>query len=109
MRRAKAPARAARPARVETRPGDEIPLLQEARRALLGRPEAALELAHKHRTLFPHGVFGEERSSIEVEALWRLSRSREARTAWEEFARRYPQSPYRQRLERLWSGAAQEL
>jgi TolA-binding protein len=107
---ARAPrARTRQPARVVTPAQDEVPLLQQARRALLAHPDAALALARKHREQFPRGLFVEERASIEVEALWRLGQLREARQAWNEFVRRYPHSPYRQRLERLWSGASREL
>lgn len=92
---------AARPAVAPPfRPAEsEAEFLERARGALGQSPAAALSLANQHRARFPAGVLAEEREVIAIEALKRLGRSAEAERRVEAFARRFPGSAYRKKLE----------
>ena len=77
----------------------EAEFLERARGALGQSPAAALSLANQHRARFPAGVLAEEREVIAIEALKRLGRTAEAERRIEAFARRFPGSAYRKKLE----------
>lgn len=84
---------AARPAE------SEAELLERARAALASTPARALALTEQVRTRFPAGVLAQEREVIAIEALKRLGRSDEAARRAADFARRYPGSAYRKKLD----------
>jgi hypothetical protein len=54
-------------------------LLEQARREMRSAPATALTIADEHAQRFPRGQLGSERSLIQIEALHRLGRDREAR------------------------------
>jgi hypothetical protein len=85
-----------------TRPPDEAHLLGRAHAALrAGRVSEALTATTEHGQWFPAGALAEEREAIAIEALVRLGRHADARTRLTAFARRYPGSTYRWRLDAL--------
>ena len=88
-----APAAPARPAE------SEAEFLERARGSLGQSPSLALSLANQHRARYPSGVLAEEREVIAIEALKRLGRTAEAERRIEAFARRYPGSAYRKKLD----------
>ena len=93
-------ASAARSSHGVARPaGSEAELLESARNALATSPARAFSLAEQHRTLFPGGVLAQEREVIAIEALKRLGRTDEATRRAADFARRYPGSAYRKKLD----------
>jgi hypothetical protein len=87
------PGAAARPAE------SEAELLERARGLLASNPSRALALTDQHRTRFPGGVLTQEREVIAIEALKRLGRTDEAAGRAADFARRYPGSAYRKKLD----------
>jgi hypothetical protein len=90
----------ARPNGAAARPAEsEAELLERARRALASNPAQALALTEQDRTRFPAGVLAQEREVIAIEALKRLGRSDEAARRTADFARRYPGSAYRKKLD----------
>lgn len=90
----------ARPNGAAARPAEsEAELLERARRALASSPARALALTEQDRTRFPAGVLAQEREVIAIEALKRLGRSDEAARRAADFARRYPGSAYRKKLD----------
>jgi len=95
-----APSAAPRAVAPPFRPAEsEAEFLERARGALGQSPAAALSLANQHRARFPAGVLAEEREVIAIEALKRLGRTAEAEQRVEAFARRFPGSAYRKKLE----------
>ncbi len=91
---------AVRPNGAAARPAEsEAELLERARRALASNPARALALTEQDRTRFPAGVLAQEREVIAIEALKRLGRSDEAARRAADFARRYPGSAYRKKLD----------
>lgn len=94
-------ARRAPAARAKTPPApreSEAELLARAQAALAERPAAALQLAERHRRLFPSGVLAQEREVIAIEALKRLGRERAAQDKASEFESRYKGSIHQPRL-----------
>jgi hypothetical protein len=79
---------------------EEYRLLREARRALSTDPARALALAEEHASRFSGGMLGQEREAIAIEALSRLGRTGQASSRAQAFLRRFPNSPYRNRIER---------
>jgi hypothetical protein len=77
----------------------EAEFLERARGALAKSPAQALALANLHRSRFPGGVLAQEREVIAIEALKRLGRTEEATRRAADFARRYPGSAYRLKLD----------
>ncbi|HEV8548516.1 MAG TPA: hypothetical protein VGQ57_05795 [Polyangiaceae bacterium] len=77
----------------------EAEFLERARGALGKNPSQALALANLHRSRFPGGVLAQEREVIAIEALKRLGRTEEATRRAADFARRYPGSAYRLKLD----------
>jgi hypothetical protein len=96
-----APAAAtAHPSGATARPVEtEAELLERARGALASNPARALALTEQDRTRFPAGVLAQEREVIAIEALKRLGRGDEAARRAADFARRYPGSAYKKKLD----------
>ncbi len=76
----------------------EIELLRNARAALDARPRQAFRTTEQHRSLYPQGVFAQERDALAVEALARAGDLKLARELAEAFIRRYPSSPHAHRF-----------
>ncbi len=79
--------------------GEEYKLLRSARGALSTDPSRALTLTDEHKRRFSGGMLSQEREAIAIEALARVGRRAEAATRLARFARQFPNSPYRGRLE----------
>jgi hypothetical protein len=88
-------------------PAAEVALLQRARRALASEPAEALGLIAEHGRDYPDGMFREEREALAVEALWRAGQGERATRRLAAMLRRYPRSPYRERLSALLVDARQ--
>jgi hypothetical protein len=87
------PSRTARTPTVAREPGDELPLLREAREAVGRRAFAdALARLAEHEARFPNGRFAEEREALKVRSLSGLGRKGEARRAAEAFRTHFPHS-----------------
>jgi hypothetical protein len=85
---------------VNARPAEsEAELLERARGLLGSSPGRALALTDLHRARFPSGVLAQEREVIAIEALKRLGRTDDAARRAADFARRYPGSAYRKKLD----------
>ena len=82
-------------------PVQELPLLEQAQRAVRDDPARALSLADQHRRRFPRGQFVQEREMIAVEALLELGNERRARRRGQRFLRRFPDSTHVPRLKQL--------
>lgn len=109
-RRAPAPSsRSSAPSRdapAERKPADtsagEIALVAEARRALrAGDPGRALSLLDLCDTRFPHGVLGQERDALRIEALARSGQREAAAARARSFVQRYPDSALDDRFRSL--------
>jgi hypothetical protein len=83
----------------------EIALLQAAQAALHGNPTSALVLADRHATRFPTGALAQEREVIAIEALVAMNRPEEASERGARFARDFPDSAHRPRIEALLRGS----
>jgi hypothetical protein len=83
----------------------ELQLLARARAALASDPAAALSLTSRHGRLFPGGLLEQERDVLIIEALVRLDRGDQAADKARRFWRRYPQSPYADKVRRTLSDA----
>lgn len=95
-RHAKSPPRAAT---VEPATPSQAKLLREAITAMAaGDARRAHALTVRDAQLHPHGVLGEERDALQIEALARLRRFGEASIARDEFLVRYPNSIHRARV-----------
>ena len=96
------PSSADRPApRVEQRSPAELEadLLERARSALASNPSRALSLTTEHKLRFPGGILAQEREVIAIEALKRLGKSDQASLRADEFAKHYPGSAHRHKLD----------
>jgi hypothetical protein len=82
----------------QTKQRSEIELLRSARSALASRPREAYQLTEQHRSLYPQGVFAQERDALAVEALLRTGDLKLARQLAEVFVKRYPSSPHSHRF-----------
>jgi hypothetical protein len=68
-------------------------LLDDARAALVAEiPDRALENLAAHRSRFPKAILAEERDALEIQALVRAGRYREARDRARAFGDRWPES-----------------
>jgi hypothetical protein len=76
-------------------------LLLRARQVLTSDPAAALALTQQHARRFPTGTLVPEREVLAIEALNELGRVSEARSRFDTFRARYPQSPHLARLQAL--------
>jgi hypothetical protein len=77
----------------------EIAQLVRIRSLLEHNPVAAYQLARQSEQEFPHGLLGEERRALQVEALAKSGKREAAERKAREFFGRYPQSPLRERVE----------
>jgi hypothetical protein len=82
---------------------NEGALLLMARRELASNPSGALELTQQHAKLFANGALVPEREVLAIEALLQLGRPQEARTQFEAFRTRFPQSPHVARVQALFA------
>jgi len=83
----------------------EVRLLNEAERSLRqGDASGALRRVQEHRAAFPRSTLDQEREAIAIEALVRLGHPERARRRFDRWARRYPESSYRWRLEAMLGG-----
>ena len=79
----------------------EVALLQAAQAALRDNPTAALALANRHAGRFPSGALAQEREVIAIEALLAVHQRDEANERAARFAREFPNSAHRPRIEAL--------
>lgn len=94
------------PPRTSAAPRAELDLLRAARLALVkDDAERALTTLDEHARLHPSGTFGEEAAALRVEALARVDAAA-ARAAAARFAKRYPDSPYAERVRSVVAGLA---
>ena len=93
----------ATPRKTQARPNlrMEAALLERARAALEPTPTTALRIANQHRRRFPRSALAQEREILGLEALSRLGKGRGLRRRARLFLRRYPRSPYRERVHTL--------
>jgi hypothetical protein len=78
---------------------DEYRLVRAARQAASIDPASALALTDEHLRRFPHGMLGQERETIAIEALARLGNAAAARKRADRFLATYPTSPYAKRIQ----------
>lgn len=89
------------PAKPASAVGDEITMLDEARREMnAGRSANALAVLGRYSTRFPHGVMSEEARVLEIEALARSGQSARARELGASFIASHPSSPLVSRVRR---------
>ncbi|HKP61554.1 MAG TPA: hypothetical protein VJV78_32715, partial [Polyangiales bacterium] len=79
----------------------EVELISRAEDLVDRTPAAALELLGTHERLYPHGMLGEERDVLRVDAEWALGQRAAALGHARAFVRRYPGSTQTRRLSRL--------
>jgi hypothetical protein len=99
-----APSEARRPpprAEEPADPGDELALLEDARRALATDPAHALALADAHAKRFRKPSLAQERERLAIDALVRLRRPAEAEARARAFEAAYPDSPHLARVRAL--------
>jgi hypothetical protein len=77
----------------------EVELLERARASLGANPSHALSLTSEHKLRFPGGVLAQEREVIAIEALRRLGKNDQASLRADEFAKNYPRSAHRHKLD----------
>jgi len=65
------------------------------------RPEAALRMAQEGDSLFPKGLFRQERQAIAIQSLVRLHRIDDAKQRARAFKAAYPHSPFAERMKQL--------
>jgi hypothetical protein len=92
---------AASSANVDSASRREIAQLLRIKHLLPRAPAAAYRLAQASQREFPNGALREEREGLAVLALWLLEAREPAQRSTREFLERYPQSPLRERLQRL--------
>jgi hypothetical protein len=77
----------------------EASLLERAQTLLRSDPARALALAERHATLYPSGHLVQEREVIRIEALRKLGRTDQAAKAGRDFARDFPDSAHKKKIE----------
>ena len=82
-------------------PGDELALLEDARRALATDPARTLALADAHARRFAKPALAQERERLAIDALVRLGRRSEAEARAKSFEATYPQSAHLARVRAL--------
>jgi hypothetical protein len=80
---------------------NEIAELAQIRSLLARDPRAAYRLAQSGHRAFPAGVLYHEREALAIQALWSLGERQRARGRASLFLTRYPQSPFRARIQAL--------
>ncbi len=89
------------PAKPASAVGEEITMLDEARREMnAGRSANALAVLGRYDTRFPHGVMSEEARVLEIEALARSGQRARARELGASFIASHPSSPLVSRVRR---------
>jgi hypothetical protein len=79
----------------------ELAFLQRAQDALGSHPDQTLALCAEHPRRFPHGVLGEEREVLAIDALTRLGQRGAAEERARRFLATYPTSAHKRRIEQL--------
>ena len=82
-------------------PEAELLLLREAQSALNRSASAALSRLDEHARLYPSGLFVQEREMLRIEAELTLGRRSAALQRADQFAKRFGQSTYRARIDKL--------
>jgi hypothetical protein len=82
-------------------PGDELVLLEKARRALATDPASALAITDEHVKRFARPSFAQERERLAIDALVRQRRVTEAQQRAARFEATYPGSPHLTRVQAL--------
>jgi type IV secretory pathway VirB10-like protein len=77
----------------------EADLLERARAALRSNPAHAYALTSEHKLRFPGGVLAQEREVIAIDALRRLGKNDQAALRADSFAKSYPSSAHRHKLD----------
>lgn len=85
----------------------EMDHLARLRSLETSRPEAALRMAQEGDTLFPQGLFRQERQAIAIQSLVRLKRISEAKQRARAFMAAYPRSPFAERMKQLTDSGAE--
>ncbi len=80
---------------------DAMADLRRAQDALGSSPARALRLIARHRSDYPRSAFSQERDVLEIDALIRLGRRSEAVAKGDQFAKYYPKSGHRRRIDAL--------
>ncbi len=80
---------------------DAMADLRRAQDALGSNPARALQLIAEHRRDYPRSAFSQERDVLEIDALLRLGRRSEAVAKGDQFAKYYPKSGHRRRIDAL--------
>jgi hypothetical protein len=86
----------------------ELMQLERIKELFARDPETAYRLARASQQEFPHGTLREEREGLTVLVLWRLERRSAARAEARTFLARYPESPLRERVQRVFGDAGLE-
>ena len=82
-------------------PESELALLRRALGALQSHPNQSLELAAQHERDYAHGIFGQEREVIAIDALLALQRTGAAEARARAFLAHYPRSAHAPRIRAL--------
>jgi hypothetical protein len=77
----------------------EVDLLERARAALGSNPGHAYALTTEHKLRFPGGALAQEREIIAIDALKQLGRSDQAALRADQFAKNFPSSAHRYKLD----------
>jgi hypothetical protein len=80
---------------------DEAEYIESVRRVIEVNPLRALRLTRAHSSRFSAPTLTEEAQALQVEALARLGRESDALRSAHVFFARYPETPYRRRIERV--------
>jgi hypothetical protein len=99
-----APTRPARPISTDSPLSREVTALESAHQALADlNPDAALRLLDRYSVKFPSGVLSSEATVLRVRALLMRGDRAGAQALADSFSSAHPESPYRQRLQDLFS------
>jgi hypothetical protein len=79
----------------------ELDHLARLRALEASRPEEALRMAQEGDSLFPTGLFRQERQAIAIQSLVRLHRINDAKQRARAFKAAYPHSPFAERMKQL--------
>jgi hypothetical protein len=96
---AEAPARKA-PSPAAAPHADEVAHLARARALAASDPGAALRLADEGHRTFARGILYPEREALAIDCLRRGGRAGEARARAQRFVKRFPRSPFAERMRR---------
>lgn len=81
--------------------GDELEMLEAAKRDMPANPTAALATLAEHRTRYASGLLAAERNLMELDALRRVGRVREARELARAWLERDPRGLHAERVRRI--------